>query len=98
MLEGEFVRDNLAILRARDEIPGVVLEMRVDFVLNGFLPLFPACGMIDSFLNCCRFVLVVGIDVPCNLCHANSWCFVEVFVFELRRGKDALVWSCRRPC
>jgi len=90
--ECEFVGDDLAIPRAWNEIPCMVLDERVDFVLYRFLPLLPECGMIDGFLNCCRFVLVVWIDVLCNLCHASMTGFlVEVFVCEFLGGKCALV-------
>ena len=94
MPECEFVGDNSAILRATNEIPGVILDERVDFISNGFLPLLAARGMIDGFLNCPGLVLVVGIATLCNLCHSGSWFFVELFVFEFRRGEGTFV----RPC
>src|SRR5271170_3710516 len=67
VLEREFVADNLTIPWTGNEIPGVVLDVRVEFVSNGFLPLLAARWMVDSFLDCCWFVVVVGIGVPCDL-------------------------------
>src|SRR5579859_6072130 len=69
--ECEFVGDDLAISGAWNEVPCVVLDERIDFVLNGFLPLLSVCGMVDSFLYHCWLVLVVWINVPRNLCHAS---------------------------
>ena len=68
-------------------------------VSNGFLPLLPSRGVVDGFLHRCRLVFVVGVDIPCHLCHVDSsGLFVEAFVFEFGGGKNALIWSCRRPC
>ena len=75
-----------------NKIPDVILDQRLVFVSNSFLPLLPACGMIDSFLHRCRFIFIVRVDVLCYLRRADSSrSFVEVFVLVLRRGKDALV-------
>jgi len=83
VLEDEFAADDLTTVRTGSEIPGLVLHERVEFVSCHFLPLSPACRMIDGFLNCGRLLFVIGIGVPCHLCHMGPLALVEIFVGKL---------------
>src|SRR5205814_7956639 len=65
VLESPFVGDDSAPLGLTNKIPSMILDQGVVFVLNCFLPLLPSREVVDDFLHCCWFVLVVGVDIPC---------------------------------
>jgi hypothetical protein len=77
----------------------VVLEMRVEFVSNGFLPLLPAFRMIESFLDrsSSSFGSIFAIRTRGALSKSSSANFLEVVIPLFDLAEDLCVPLVKPP-